>query len=215
MATVGEQLTAPESGWKRYDDKESNISYVGSGWFSNPGGNSWQGTDQCTNVVGDMIKFNFTGSRIRYISWMFNNRTNAVAITIDGVPYTFSQYGTQTQEPQKLVFEKTGLSGTEHYVTVMSQSSGYFDLDAIDLDETGELKPYSRGKVLLRITMNDSSEREYQVSAEEGDEFVKWSNRTVDTGNSHYMFHKVVGEQKSKEYVFFEKIISFEVVEIK
>jgi hypothetical protein len=29
------------------------------------------------------------------------------------------------------------------------------------------------------------------------------------------MFHKVVGEQKSKEYVFFEKIISFEVVEIK
>lgn len=33
MATVGEQLTAPESGWKRYDDKDSNISYVRSGWF--------------------------------------------------------------------------------------------------------------------------------------------------------------------------------------
>ena len=70
------------------------------------------------------------------------------------------------------------------------------------------------GNALLRITMNDSSEREYQVTSSEADKFIAWCNRTVDTGTAYYIFNKVVGLQTSKEYLFFEKIISFEVFKI-
>ncbi|WP_110955230.1 LamG domain-containing protein [Anaerosinus massiliensis] len=67
---------------------------------------------------------------------------------------------------------------------------------------------------LLRITMNDSSEREYELSISEVEAFITWCNRTVDTGDAYYVFDKTVGLQNSKEYLFFEKIISFEVIEI-
>lgn len=67
---------------------------------------------------------------------------------------------------------------------------------------------------LLRITMNDSSEREYELTSSEAEAFIAWCNRTVDTGEAYYVFDKTVGSQHSKEYLFFEKIISFEVIEI-
>lgn len=76
-------------------------------------------------------------------------------------------------------------------------------------------KPSQQG--LLRITMNDSSEREYQLSYEEINKFIAWCDRTVGTGKTLYIFDKVynVGEFKSrKEYLLFEKIISFEVMEL-
>jgi hypothetical protein len=51
-----------------------------------------------------------------------------------------------------------------------------------DIDENGELKPYnpdatSDGNVLLCITMNDSSEREYKVTQTVADDFITWCNR--------------------------------------
>lgn len=67
---------------------------------------------------------------------------------------------------------------------------------------------------ILRITMNDSSEREYELNSTEVEVFITWCNRTVDTGDSYYVFDKTVGSQNSKEYLFFEKIISFEVIDI-
>lgn len=31
-ATIGQQLTQPESGWKRYDDSDSNFRFFGGTW---------------------------------------------------------------------------------------------------------------------------------------------------------------------------------------
>jgi hypothetical protein len=73
------------------------------------------------------------------------------------------------------------------------------------------------GYGLLRITMNDSSEREYQLSHDEINKFIEWCDRTVGTGKTLYVFDKTynVGEFKNrKEYLLFEKIISFEVMEL-
>jgi hypothetical protein len=64
--------------------------------------------------------------------------------------------------------------------------------------------------VLLRITMNDSSEREYRVTDSDVDAFVKWYDRTIGTGNTCYIFNDSV--DGSKEYLAFEKIISFKVI---
>lgn len=65
---------------------------------------------------------------------------------------------------------------------------------------------------LLRITMNDSSEREYIVTQSVADAFINWCNRPLGTGNSCYIFNKEI--QNKKEYLFYEKIISFELIPI-
>lgn len=69
------------------------------------------------------------------------------------------------------------------------------------------------GHGLLRITMNDSSEREYRLSTTEIENFIKWYDRTVGTGNTCYPFDDIV--DLSKEYLSFEKIISFKVIPLK
>jgi hypothetical protein len=70
--------------------------------------------------------------------------------------------------------------------------------------------PVEVGEAVLRVTMIDSSEREYKVTKVIANDFVTWCNRTLGTGNSCYIFDK--GIQDSKEYLFYEKIISFEVI---
>jgi hypothetical protein len=32
MAAIGSSLTSPEIGWRRYDDQDSRIKYIGTGW---------------------------------------------------------------------------------------------------------------------------------------------------------------------------------------
>ncbi|CUH95641.1 hypothetical protein P22_1715 [Propionispora sp. 2/2-37] len=75
---------------------------------------------------------------------------------------------------------------------------------------TPQAAPVEEGEVLLRITMNDSSERQYKVNQTVIDDFVSWYNRTVGTGNTCYSFDDIV--DGSKEYLAFEKIISFKVI---
>lgn len=70
--------------------------------------------------------------------------------------------------------------------------------------------PVSSSKYLLRITMNDSSEREYLLTSTEIDVFINWYTRTVGTGTTCYTFNDTI--DKSKEYLAFEKIISFKVI---
>ncbi len=70
-----------------------------------------------------------------------------------------------------------------------------------------------REQALLRITMNDSSEREYRLSTKEIEKFIKWYDRTVGTGNTCYVFDDIV--DLSREYISFDKIISFKVVPLK
>ena len=67
-------------------------------------------------------------------------------------------------------------------------------------------------QTLLRITMSDSSEREYKVSATEVDNFIKWFKDTAETPAKFYLFNKAI--DNSKEYLFFDKIISFEVMSL-
>lgn len=68
------------------------------------------------------------------------------------------------------------------------------------------------GNALLRVTMIDSSEREYKLPMAEITDFVNWYDRGIGTGTTVYALNKMTG---SKEYLAFDKIISFEVTEIK
>lgn len=88
-----------------------------------------------------------------------------------------------------------------------------YDIDGVSdtTDPTDPTDP-STEFVLLRITMNDSSEREYKVTQSVADDFVNWCDRSLNTGDSCYVFDKEI--QNRKEYLFYEKIISFEVTPI-
>jgi hypothetical protein len=307
MATVGQALTAPEAGWKRIDDFDTNFSYISMGKTTGTG--YYQGTfHYSSSAPGHAVQFSFTGSKLRVICttgpW-----SAKLQINIDGIVTDISINSTNVVY-QCLVYETTTLSNEEHYVTLSGYVDGTagndFQFDAIDIDSDGEIKPYnpapistptnliaqagdskvtlswtavsggtgynvkrsttaggpyttiatnvtgasyvdtsvtngttyyyvitavdgngnesansneasatpqaSSGHGLLRITMNDSSEREYQLSTTEIDGFINWVKGHVSTDPNCYMLNKIEVLQNSKEYLMFEKIISFEVI---
>lgn len=119
----------------------------------------------------------------------------------------------------------TGITGTSYIDTnVTNGTTYYYAVTAVDAEsesdnsnEASATPMVPSGHGLLRITMLDSSEREYELSDDEINKFIEWCNRIVGTGNAYYCFDKTynVGEFKNrKEYLMFEKIISFEVMEL-
>ncbi|MCE5286952.1 MAG: hypothetical protein LLG02_14060 [Pelosinus sp.] len=327
MATVGQPLTAPETGWKRYDDNNVNFSYFG-GWVNKVGfdaivsgadfadatdGNAYGGGTKNGNGTGSDIKFNFVGSKLRIIGCNegSNYGANQVDVFIDEVKVGDFTQKTPERISQCLNFSIDGLVSKEHSVTICTTAyEGFneFIFDAVDIDENGELKPYSSivansnlnaaagdaqvalswtavsgatgynvkrsttaggpyttiasntpgtsyidtsvtngttyyyvvtaitangesgnsneasatpqaavtppstGNQLLRVTVIDSSDHDYQLSSAEIDGFVNWFLKHANADTAGYMLAKKVGTQTSKEYLAFDKIISFEVI---
>lgn len=222
MATIGQALTAPEVGWRRFDNADSNITYDSSSeWskYTNESGD-YLNTATGSNSVASTITFNFVGTKLRLIGQAAYNRSTSTRLFIDGV--LVKTFSTRSSELVRcsLDCEVTGLNYQEHYVTIINDAiptGGWYWLDAVDIDDNGELKPYNpipsgSDQAFLRVTVIDSSEREYKLPMSEITSFVNWYDREVGTGTTVYVLNKMTG---SKEYLAFDKIISFEVTEIK
>jgi hypothetical protein len=73
------------------------------------------------------------------------------------------------------------------------------------------------GKALLIVTMSDEIQKEYDLSTDEINSFITWyNNRSSGTGLPHYTFNKDFNLgpfQSRKEYLVFDKIQNFEVME--
>ena len=197
MATVGQALTAAESGWARYEDTNSNITYSGSSWIypstSSQGKIYSGGSLSQSNQSGASIKFNFTGTKLRLIGDTYPDKSSDIQVYIDGVQVTkIDQYTASSSNEilQRLDYENVDLGDGVHYVNIVNNGTGYMALDAVDIDEKGELRQYNpdikTNKGLLRVTMIDSSEREYRLSIKEVEGFVNWYKRTLGTGDSCY-----------------------------
>ncbi|MBP2633327.1 MAG: hypothetical protein H6Q70_3955 [Firmicutes bacterium] len=138
MATVGDQLTAPEGGWKRYDDTDTHIAYSGT-WTYNTYSGSYNTSEHITKVLNDSCSFKFYGSKLRIIGVYNSNCSKTINVNIDGVSYSYSAYASSLIR-QTINFEKTDLSLEVHTVTVTNEVSGsYATLDAIDIDDSGYL----------------------------------------------------------------------------
>ncbi|HDR7670018.1 TPA: hypothetical protein QCX97_003919 [Bacillus wiedmannii] len=146
-AKVGDVLKEPEPGWKRFDDYDSNIKYEGN-WVATPDTadrfnrtfhhkHSSQGTDPIA------IEFYFKGTKLRLITLVNSLYDKNLKITIDGVTETFSSYKNDASAAQILTYEKIGLSNSIHTVRI---TGIYANLDAIDIDDTGELIPIDVAK---------------------------------------------------------------------
>ena len=140
MATVGQSLTAPEAGWKRYDDRDGCFKFQGS-WTDYAHTSHYQGSHKATTVQNDKIIFKFFGTKIRVIGFRYTDHSTNVEIKIDGVAEKYSQYG--TLQFQTILYEKTNLSSGEHFVEITkldaSGSNAYCSIDAVDIDDTGRL----------------------------------------------------------------------------
>jgi len=97
-------------------------------------------------------------------------------------------------------------NGTTYYYIVTAVTA---DGESANSNEASAT-PMASSKSLLRITMNDSSEREYRLTSTEINSFINWYTRTVGTGTTSYTFNDTI--DNSKEYLSFEKIISFKVI---
>jgi len=151
VATIGQPLTAPENGWRRYDDNDLFLKYSGI-WTKVSFSGFWGSAQASTTELGAKVEFYFTGTKLRLLGQSFSNGDGSVKISIDGNIETFSQQGTDIY--QVLFFEKTGLTNKTHKVIIekTSDSTKYIRLDAIDIESTGVLKdpnkPYDN-KILI------------------------------------------------------------------
>jgi Fibronectin type III domain. len=142
-ATVGQSLTSPEDGWRRYDDSDPLIKYDGRSWRHSdtiiPG--RYNGSASATGTGGDKIIIKFYGTKIRIISENFSTHSS-LGITIDGgTQDTASISSYNTRICQFLCYEKLNLSLGFHtiIVTNLGNNTGEAGIDAIDIDATGYL----------------------------------------------------------------------------
>ncbi|MDD1502594.1 discoidin domain-containing protein [Lysinibacillus sp. CNPSo 3705] len=156
MATIGQALTSPESGWRRYDDTDDSFKYSGD-WNTSVGAGMYNGSRKYSSIVGDKISFSFNGTKLRIIGVLVtNSNTNGsktIKINIDGEPYVFSNINSSTSASsnvdQALLFEKSGLNFSNH-VVVIELASNFFWFDAIDIDVNGEIFRPPNKKLLIR-----------------------------------------------------------------
>lgn len=159
MATLGQTLKQPEEGWKRYDDKDSNIEYIGE-WKDAPIADKWLGTGTTSHKQNDILRFNFTGDKLRIIGVNAPNNSNNMEIKIDDVIITNISCRKSSTVWQCLVYEIIGLEQKEHFVEIINldatASNNYFGMDAIDIDENGILKKYNTDlpKFLIQQSKN-------------------------------------------------------------
>lgn len=85
MATIGQQLTSPESGWQRIDDNNSRLGYAGS-WSRRGDGASYATYGSTwieSYTAGNKITFKVRTTRLRVMAYG-NNDTSGFEVIIDG-----------------------------------------------------------------------------------------------------------------------------------
>lgn len=144
MATVGQTLATPETGWRRYDDTDSRIKYDGIGVRKTGTGyyNSTMSYIQ-VDTIGKII-FKFYGTKFRILSDRYTedrSSTILLSVYVDGVlSGTYTTYGAQN----KIILhhEISNLSLGFHKVEIVCNelnSGALLTLDAIDIDSNGYL----------------------------------------------------------------------------
>lgn len=141
-AKVGDVLKEPEPGWKRFDDSDSNIKYTGK-WATAGDIGSYNDTVHFTLADSGTVSatFAFYGKSLRIIG-IISSYYQKGTITIDGITEEVNFNYTEPVR-QVLVYEEPNLPEGTHTVTI---SGDKINLDAIDIDDTGELIPIDVAK---------------------------------------------------------------------
>lgn len=206
-ATVGQSLTSAEAGWQRIDASISPLVDYSGTWAINTINNCYIGnTSRFSTTIGDNIKFKFRGTKLRIVSYRHDTYSNNIEIDIDGNKEIYSQKG--TAGPFILFYEKTGLSNDSHTVKITMKSSGYIDFDAIDIDSTGSLLPYSQTNNLQATPGDSKVTLSWDAVPDATGYKVKWGTtpgnytNTQTVSNSVYSGYDVTGLTNGITYYF-------------
>lgn len=161
MATIGQALPQPESGWRRYDIKQDEplLNFTGN-WYWISNSSYYQGGAIANNILESSVEFYFKGTSIRLVSVISSAQSEKVEVKInDSIIENFSVNGSTLFVV--LAYEKTGLENKVHKVTITNKSSDsakkVFALDCIDL--VGEIVK-GRPKLTLH---NPSTNKHYSL----------------------------------------------------
>ncbi|WP_459481938.1 Ig-like domain-containing protein [Clostridium saccharoperbutylacetonicum] len=160
-ANVGDKLTDPEVGWKRYDDTNAMFKRTGT-WYTDDGryaentGKPYNGSDQFTKSTDSTLSFEFYGTNLRIIAAKSNDQSTNIRVKIDGVSYEVYSAYFSNPTYQVLVKEIDGLAATNHKVTMSSESAGDWQVDAIDV--MIESKYLTLDKSTMNLTEGDSGQ---------------------------------------------------------
>lgn len=189
-ATVGDQLLEPEDGWKRIDDTDDNLKYIGS-WILNKN-NSSNISTSCYNKTyhggQDSINFKFKGTKLRIISLATHtNRSENIQVKIDDINVgTYSERST-TPTAQILFFEKTGLENSIHSVEIINNTrDNYIDLDAIDIDADGEILSWVDKSISLdnsTLTLKEETSKNLIAATTPSSVNVVWGSSDENIAN--------------------------------
>lgn len=143
MATIGQTLTSPESGWKRYDDKNSALKYTGT-VVNSGGGSFYLTTGTSLEGIGDKLSFSFTGTKLTIM--VYGSSGSSFSIMIDGVNEGVCKAFGYGINKVVVAYTTETLSDTKHKVelTMLDYNSVGGDnqrviFDAIDIDSNGRL----------------------------------------------------------------------------
>ncbi|NFT93726.1 DUF11 domain-containing protein [Clostridium botulinum] len=190
-ATVGQRLTHPEDGWKRYDENNINIKYIGNGWDTYPIDDYYNGTVRASSSLDSMIFYVYS-DKVRLIGSITCNYSSNIKIIIDDKEeQSYSQYENTTHNSvhQAVLFEKTNMSKKVHKIELKNLEAGWIDLDAIDINEIGYLadqnKSISLDKPALNLKENTSDKLTATTTPSAVD--IDWSSsdETVATVDSN------------------------------
>ncbi|WPC42976.1 cohesin domain-containing protein [Clostridium sp. JS66] len=156
-ANIGDVLSSPEDGWKRIEDSNVNIQYLGGVWECKESSDSANYFHTAGRNDKNEVKFNFTGDKIRLIMPYHPEVTSSVSVIVDNVTKNFSlQYANKRMV---LVYENEDISSQEHSCDIKFGGDGYAVMDAIDIDKNGEIKPYNKDLPIIKTILNVEPEK--------------------------------------------------------
>ncbi|OBR65130.1 hypothetical protein A7K91_05105 [Paenibacillus oryzae] len=203
----------------------------------------YNNSNHVATVEGSTVSFTFKGSKLRIIGSIRSDKSNAMNITIDGATDTFSAYAITGLTQVLLYEKTNMSSGYHQVTIEFVKSSSSvvnFVFDAIDIDTNGELsdpdfvepeptptatpeptltpEQPTDSRAIFVVTLTTGLEKEYDLSMQEVNDFINWYEAKQEgTGKASYAINKHdnnKGPFKSrKEYILFDRILTFEVSE--
>ncbi|ACD22428.1 Ig domain-containing protein [Clostridium botulinum] len=138
---IGDKISNPEKGWKRYDDINKKIVYSENGWNDSTfftDGKFGKTTKVCMNPNNETtIKFEFKGSKLRTYGAGYSTMYSHNVISIDGIKYNMANWSDISNNVIGCSFEIRDLQYKDHIVTIEYGGSERIYLDSVDIDEDG------------------------------------------------------------------------------
>lgn len=135
MATIGQALTTPETGWKRFDTNPYTAISGGTAVTNYTASTGYRTEWSGSSVIATM---KFFGTKFRLIAQgTVSTFSSNINITIDGSTQSFSE--SMITATATLVFESAVLTQGIHTIIIQNTNANSVTLDSIDLDDTGYL----------------------------------------------------------------------------